>query len=90
MVELFGAPSRFPILGVSSVEADGDPDTHERRLMALLATGMTDEQAAGKLGWSRRTLQRRLKRAMEKLGATSRIEAGVRLVRAGWLDEDDR
>lgn len=89
MVDLFGTPPHLPTLGLAS-DDDRDPDTHERRLMALLATGMTDEQAANELGWSRRTLQRRLKSAMEKLGARSRVEAGVRLVRRGWLDEEQR
>lgn len=84
-VDLFGSPLQLPTLGLPSV-SDGGLDTHERRLMALLATGITDEQAAHELGWSRRTLQRRLKSAMDKLGARSRLEAGVRLVRQGWID----
>lgn len=78
----------------------GEPDIHlrrhmpaeaptrdERRLLALLAEGRTDEVVADQLGWSRRTLERRLQRAMEKLGARSRFQAGVLLVRAGWIDE---
>lgn len=65
------------------------PTRDERRLMALLADGLTDESVAEKLGWSRRTLERRLKSAMGKLGARSRLQAGVLLVRSGWLDEID-
>ena len=65
------------------------PTTHERRLMALLARGCTDEDAAAKLGWSRRTLQRNLTRAMEKLGARSRVEAGFLLARSHWLEVED-
>ena len=63
------------------------PTRDERRLLGLLAQGATDEIAADKLGWSRRTLERRLKAAMEKLGAHSRLQAGVLVARAGWLDE---
>lgn len=63
------------------------PTRDERRLMVLLAEGLTDERVAAKLGWSRRTLDRRLRAAMTKLGARSRLQAGVLLVRAGWLDE---
>lgn len=68
--------------------SQGDhPTTHERRLMALLARGCTDQDAAAKLGWSRRTLQRNLRRAMHKLGARSRLEAGFLLARSGWLED---
>lgn len=63
------------------------PTRDERRLMRLLAEGVTDEVAAEKLGWSRRTLDRRLKSSMEKLGAGSRLQAGVLLAQAGWLEE---
>jgi DNA-binding NarL/FixJ family response regulator len=65
------------------------PTRDERRVMRLLADGLTDENAAEKLGWSRRTLDRRLRSSMEKLGAQSRLQAGVLLVRSGWLDETD-
>ena len=65
------------------------PTRDERRLMMLLAEGLTDESVAEKLGWSRRTLDRRLKAAMTKLGARSRFQAGVLLMRSGWLDESD-
>lgn len=64
-----------------------DPTTHERRFMALLAQGCTDQDVAVKLGWSRRTLQRNLRRAMHKLGARSRFEAGFLLARSGWLED---
>lgn len=63
------------------------PTRDERRLLSLLAEGATDEIAAARLGWSRRTLERRLKAAMEKLGALSRLQAGVLLAQAGWLDD---
>lgn len=63
------------------------PTRDERRLLCLLAEGLTDELAAEKLGWSRRTLDRRLKSAMDKLGARSRLQAGVLLTKADWLEE---
>lgn len=65
------------------------PTRDERRLMGLLAEGLTDETIAAQLGWSRRTLDRRLRSAMGKLGARSRFQAGVLMVRSGWLDEAD-
>lgn len=86
MTDLFGFSAQLPALGLPPSEPS-EPDTHERRLMALFATGMTDEDVAAKLGWSRRTLQRRLQAAMDKLEARSRIQAGYRLARSGWLEE---
>lgn len=68
---------------------DEEPTTEERRLLALLARGCTDQDAAAKLGWSRRTLQRNLERAMRKLGARSRFEAGFLLSRSGWLEDEN-
>lgn len=63
------------------------PTRDEWRLMRFLAEGHTDEVVAERLGWSRRTLERRLKSCLEKLGATSRFQAGVLLAQAGWLEE---
>lgn len=63
------------------------PSSDELRLIHLLASGVTDEVAAARLGWTDRTLRRRLRSAMDKLGATSRLQAGVLAERAGWLDD---
>lgn len=56
----------------------------ECQMLALLLDGLTDEQVAARMGWSRRTLQRRLHTAMEKLGARSRLQAGYLLARSGF------
>jgi DNA-binding NarL/FixJ family response regulator len=45
-------------------------------LMDLLASGLTDENAAIRLGWTRWTLRRRLRKVMDKLSARSRLQAG--------------
>lgn len=74
---------------VTGTGPDEEPTTEERWLLALLARGCTDEDAAAKLGWSRRTLQRNLGRAMRKLGARSRFEAGFLLSRSGWLEDEN-
>ena len=52
--------------------------TEEEQVMSQLALGHTDEVAATRLGMSRRTLRRRVHEAMEKLGARSRFQAGLR------------
>jgi len=59
----------------------------ERELLRLLATGMTDETAASRLGISLRTARRQMAHLMECLGATSRFQAGAQAVRHGWLDQ---
>ncbi|MFD8888984.1 LuxR C-terminal-related transcriptional regulator [Streptomyces sp. NPDC059566] len=57
----------------------------ERELLTLLAKGLTDETAAGRLGVSLSTVRRSMASIMERLGARSRFEAGLRAARAGWL-----
>ncbi|MBD0741841.1 helix-turn-helix transcriptional regulator [Streptomyces sp. CBMA152] len=65
-------------------------DTHglrpqEATTIALLAQGHTDEAIAKRLGVSQRTARRIATELMERLGARSRFEAGVRAVQHGWL-----
>ncbi|MFF5445035.1 helix-turn-helix domain-containing protein [Streptomyces sp. NPDC012888] len=57
----------------------------ESTALKLLADGFTDEAIAKRLGVSHRTARRVATGLMERLGARSRFEAGVRAVREGWL-----
>lgn len=57
----------------------------ERQLLRLLADGMTDEAAGKRLGISARTVRRQMAGLMERLGATSRFEAGLKAAQRGWL-----
>ncbi|GGU81332.1 ATP-binding protein [Lentzea flava] len=52
--------------------ADDSLDDGERRVIALLATGLTNQQIANRLGVSVRTVASRLQRLREKLGLQSR------------------
>jgi DNA-binding CsgD family transcriptional regulator len=54
----------------------------ERNVVRLLALGLSDDQIARKLGVSRRTVQRAIARLMDRLGATSRFEAGLKLAQS--------
>lgn len=65
------------------------PTRDELLVMKLLATGLTDEVAASRLGWTRRTFRRRLKGAMDKLGAVSRLQAGYMYASSGWIIPDE-
>ncbi|MEY9861715.1 DNA-binding CsgD family transcriptional regulator/sugar-specific transcriptional regulator TrmB [Catenulispora sp. GAS73] len=63
---------------------DGPTDA-DRELLKLMAAGVTDEAAANRLGVSLRTVRRRIADLMERLGATSRFDAGLKAGRRGWL-----
>lgn len=57
----------------------------EHALLRYLASGMKDEALARHLGCSRRTLRRRIDTLLDKLGATSRFQAGALAAQRGWL-----
>ncbi|MFF0433776.1 helix-turn-helix domain-containing protein [Streptomyces sp. NPDC004327] len=68
---------------------DGDElDRQEAAALRLLAEGHTDEGIAKRMGLSHRTARRIATVLMERLGARSRFEAGVRAVQRGWLPSD--
>ncbi|WP_035848511.1 helix-turn-helix transcriptional regulator [Kitasatospora azatica] len=57
----------------------------EATIVRLLAQGFTDEAIAKRLAVSARTARRQATDLMERLGARSRFEFGVRAVQQGWL-----
>jgi DNA-binding transcriptional ArsR family regulator/DNA-binding CsgD family transcriptional regulator len=61
------------------------PTQEERRLLALLTTGVPDVVIARQLGLSYRTYQRRLQELMRRLDAETRFQAGMRAVLLGWI-----
>ncbi|MCJ1678498.1 helix-turn-helix transcriptional regulator [Streptomyces sp. APSN-46.1] len=68
--------------------ADGDDlDDRERAVVMLLGEGHTDEVVAKKLGVSVRTSRRITSELMDRLGAKSRFEAGLRVAERGWLSQ---
>ncbi|WP_233289332.1 helix-turn-helix transcriptional regulator [Kitasatospora sp. MBT63] len=73
-------------LGAASPE---DPRTSltptERELLRLLSSGLTDDAAGQRLGISSRTVGRHMSSIMERLGASSRFEAGIKAAHRGWL-----
>lgn len=82
-----------PLLVTSPPTEHGDPlderddplDESDRQLLRLLATGLTDEAVARRLGIGRRTVQRHVARLMALLGADNRFQLGIQLMRQGWL-----
>jgi len=64
---------------------DSLADETVREILAVLRTGVTDEVAARQLHVSARTIRRRVAAVLDLLGASSRFDAGVKAVEAGWL-----
>ncbi|MEU3244408.1 MULTISPECIES: helix-turn-helix domain-containing protein [unclassified Streptomyces] len=60
----------------------------ERRIISLLAMGMSDEAIARQLGIGHRTVQRRVQTLLGRLGAASRFQAGVLAASRGWWQPD--
>ncbi|MDH6134288.1 DNA-binding CsgD family transcriptional regulator/sugar-specific transcriptional regulator TrmB [Kitasatospora sp. MAA4] len=75
-VPLGAARAEDPVTGLTDTE---------RHLLTLLGTGLTDEAAGQRLGLSPRTVRRQMASLMERLGASSRFEAGLAAARKGWL-----
>ncbi len=82
------APSSAPVQPVPSQAARDNamppPSTDELLVLSLLIKGFTDEVASARIGWTRRTFRRRLKSAMDKLGAVSRLQAGYLYALSSW------
>lgn len=88
------AETRTELAGLVRLHAgrsarDGEPSLEltddDRRVLALLAGGCTDETAARQVGVSVRHLRRRVARLMNHLQVTSRFSAGVAAAHRGWI-----
>ena len=66
---------------------DTDLSLREQEMLRLLALGATDEVAAATLDISVRTVRRMVAQIMNRLGARSRFQAGVKAADRGWLLE---
>ncbi|MFC9976595.1 LuxR C-terminal-related transcriptional regulator [Spirillospora sp. NPDC127200] len=70
---------------VSTAGVDALDDDRDRIILTLMASGATDEAIARRLDLSRRTVVRRVAVLLDRLGATTRFQAGVQAARKGWL-----
>lgn len=62
-----------------------EPSGEDRLLLALLTAGSKDEAIARQLGWSVRTMRRRMSQLMSDLDASNRFQAGASAARRGWV-----
>lgn len=60
--------------------------TEDQQLLTLLARGFKDEAIARHLGWSLRTVRRRVAKMMDELGAATRFQLGAAVQRRGLLE----
>ena len=67
---------------------DAGLSRRERDLLALLCSGSTDESAGARLGISVRTVRRMVADIMNRVGARSRFQAGVKVADRGWLMDE--
>ncbi|WP_231387170.1 DNA-binding response regulator [Nocardia sp. BMG111209] len=68
-----------------SVNPNEPLEERDRAILTLMGLGATDDTIARRLGMSRRTVVRRTAALLERLGASTRFQAGVQAMRRGWL-----
>ena len=84
--ELFEATwARGTPIFATAAGAAGELDQVDRALLSLLNAGLKDEAVGRQLDLSERTVRRRIADLVDRLGATSRFQAGAQAVRRGWL-----
>ncbi|MGP4014361.1 helix-turn-helix transcriptional regulator [Saccharopolyspora sp. 5N708] len=76
----FGAPDPVDENGLTPQEI---------QLIRILAQGHTDEVAGRRLNLSLRTVRRMMAQIMDRLGAQSRFQAGIRAASRGWLRDPE-
>ena len=71
---------------------DNAPPAHEMQLdrrdagiLSLLSDGRSDATIARQSGVSLRTVERRVRALMDRLGARTRFQAGVQAAHRGWI-----
>lgn len=64
---------------------DSELDPRDVQVLSLLAAGVSDVTIARQTGISQRTVERRVRALMDRLGANTRFQAGVQAARRGWI-----
>ncbi|WP_067171506.1 LuxR C-terminal-related transcriptional regulator [Microtetraspora niveoalba] len=86
LIELFEAywERATPLVDAPPSAPEG-PSAEDLLLLRMLKAGLKDEAIARQLGVSARTATRRIASIIERLGATTRFQAGVEAAARGWL-----
>ena len=87
---LWEAGSPLRLSGDPEQSDEGSPssplDDTDHRILTLLRAGSKDQSIADQLGLSRSTVERRVTRLSDVLGARSRFQAGYILRDRGWIE----
>lgn len=70
---------------VSSADSGRGLSEQDRTILTLMAAGATDDTIARRLQLSRRTVVRRIAALLDRLGATTRFQAGAQAAKRGLL-----
>lgn len=70
---------------VTAAEPSVRLSERDRTIITLMAAGLTDDAIARRLQLSRRTVVRGITALLDRLGATTRFQAGVQAANRGWL-----
>src|SRR5262249_31355439 len=76
---------RFSGADTGPPKTAGEGEDLHRVILKLLAVGLTDREVARQLNLSQRTVQRHVATLMTRLGARTRLQAGVHGIRQGRL-----
>lgn len=76
---------RWAARGTLAKPGQAPLDDRDREILSLLLSGVTDIAIARQLSISARTVERRARRMMDLLDATTRFQAGARAVQRGWI-----
>nr|WP_279672204.1 helix-turn-helix transcriptional regulator [Flexivirga meconopsidis] len=60
-------------------------DSRDRRILRLMANGVSDAAISRQIGISSRTVERRVRVIMDRVNATTRFQAGVLAARQGLI-----
>jgi DNA-binding CsgD family transcriptional regulator/sugar-specific transcriptional regulator TrmB len=80
-------PAGAPVPAPVDPESGPGLSAEDEQLLALAASGLTDQAIARRLGKAQRTVERRMQRIMALLGATTRFQAGLQAARRGILGD---
>lgn len=72
---------------IGAADADGvdGVDDEDLLVVQMLAAGLKDQAIGRQLGTSTRTASRRVVRVLDRLGVSTRFQAGAAAVRRGWI-----
>lgn len=81
----FGASAETAAAEPAASGAPATPAAPEAALLTLLTAGLTDSAIARQMGWSTRTMNRRMRELFDTIGARNRFQAGVQAARQGLV-----